>query len=286
MKLLFLILFSVFTIESALAPNFKMCKKIFPLKKLNRDDTLANLNSTNPLERKKAIQKVLETHEPAVAESLFLEALKNIRHYAPSFQMELIKALAVIDGSQTQSAFVEIFKDENAKLIFKLATIVFIPDKNYQRTDLLNEEFAQTMIQILEGNSNKNLKRLALEFLKKDRGILLPIDVFFSILDTLKNSQNLQDVALFLEHRNSFGSYTARDEIQKILKTRKPEDAENIFLHALTDAPQNTYFQWHLLEALKIVAGSQTQLFLSNWIGFREKEINYISKTLVIRFGS
>ena len=77
MKLLFLILLSVFTIESALAsPNpLSWCSKIFP--KIKNSLTLSKLDSHTKTISKEEIKKILDSHEPEVAVSLFLEVLQQ-----------------------------------------------------------------------------------------------------------------------------------------------------------------------------------------------------------------
>lgn len=252
MKLYALILFSIFSIESALATP-KRCKRTW-----------------SKILDKRKIDQITTNHTAEDAEALLLMNLSYdvvLKVQNSSFQMNLIKALAKLNGNKTQSELVVIFKSEDAKLLFKATNLFVISDSIENSV----EEFSQALTQIFEGNSN-TLKRLALQLLGEKKG--LPSELKEKIMNTLKNSQDFQDVVLFLEYQSTQEPYTKREKaIEDILNTHEPQDAEFIFREALLKT-QNDYLpntldiplvKMSLITALGKVEGDltfQTQLIL------------------------
>ena len=144
MKVYLLILFSVFSIESALA-SLDVCKRIFPfLKKSAPESTstspsselastslsseLASILTKEELNRK--LKKILKTHKPKVAESIFREVLA-IPDLHTSSKIKIIKTLEKITNSfgqnhltkKTQLALANLFNSETTKPEVKDAII-------------------------------------------------------------------------------------------------------------------------------------------------------------------
>jgi len=161
MKLLFIVLLSVFTIESTLASP-KWCRD--SISKIGIRNTLTAYKmsrSSSRLENMK--EKVLKTQEPEVAEAIFTQALKKSPD--PSNRRALIEALTTVAGKETQLALINLFNSE---------------DMNFVRTAIIKtlldiekplDEVFPVMIEISEDDSNP-LQNQALEFLKKHKQMI------------------------------------------------------------------------------------------------------------------
>lgn len=269
MKLSFLILSIVLSIESALAIP-KKCDDFFS------ELEVLNLASAHILKIVKVIEKMIKTHTPQEAQAKLREALSNTQEDDLILRNELTTFLKIVDGNLMQSAL-SLLKNEKVSLedkIMALDSLKFIEN--------LSDEIIQTVIQVLEENSDMNLQRLAFSFLETKR-VLSP-ESKEKIMNTLK----LQEIALFLEHvlledQNTIDSSKRNEAIEKIIKTQKPQEAEIILRKTLLNV-QNSSSRENLIHALLKIEGGltlQTQLTLIEL--FESKDTHEIVKHATIK---
>jgi len=237
MKLLFIVLLSVFTIESTLASP-KWCRD--SLSKIGIRNTLTAYKmshtwSSSRLEN--MIEKVLKTQEPAVAEAIFIQALKKSPY--PSNRRALIEALTTVTGKETQLALINLFNSEDMNYV-RTAII-----KTLSKIDNPLDELFNFMIQILS-KQTIYFRKDVLKFLENKKGP--------QVTEGYKQ--------LLVISNDLMGHYHQESLMKQILETQEPEVAEDIFLHALPiEIVQNSHLQnqENFIKSLEILTKKQPQ---------------------------
>ena len=270
MKLLFLILLSVFTIESALAsPNpLSWCSKIFP--KIGNSLTLSKLTSSSKSKREKMIRKVLETHEPAVAESLLLQALSKIsemkaqnpRVRSSEIHEDLIYALKIVATDKTQLALIELFKSKNISSS--------VQDHIIQFFLTIENPLPQLFESIAQKLKNES------EYPYRTQETLIQ---FFRV-QTGTGTQVTESYRQLLLSLDKLFLKTQDIVIEQTLKTQEPAVAESLLLQTLSKARYSNT-QRKLIKALKKVAGNKTQSALVDL--YNSEQINYFVQKDIIK---
>ena len=257
MKLLFFILFSVFSIESALA-DFKICHNFFYSKKSELNKFVSNLVSSRPLGRGEVIAKMLETQqeqEPEKTEDFLLRAFSKVKE--PSIKGAIIDSLLLVNESKltnkTQSTLVKILKSKRTDSVVNQHVMDTLNKLQNYSDEVYRAIFQMILTHIrwnLQFFDNKEDKR----FIESFKKLLLLKYQQFKIIPTL--------------------------EIKKVLETQKPTVAEDIFLEVLYSFTHSikslelfdTFYLTELFKALeKATNGNfsdQTQLTLVKIFNF------------------
>lgn len=227
MKLYVLILFSVFSIESALAsPDW--CFNFFR-KKMKLNNFVFALTSSKPSERNKVITTMLSTQKDT--ETVLLQTLPKIRD--PSIKTELIDVLVTVAGIKAQSELIKLSKSERAHFLVRNHSIYALNNlKNPSNTVF------QAIPQIIEKISDITLKSSALRFFENKEG-----------------KQVVEGFTKLLLLEDKLPETIQKEVIKKILETQKPQVAESIFREALINI-QSIWLQVELVKSLKEVGGS------------------------------
>lgn len=245
MKLCFLILFSVFTIELALASP-KHCDD--SISQLQQDTYEVHPKNLIRSTKQIASKDILVNYTPEIAESTLLKNLKFAT--SPVHQVDIIKVLAKVAGQNTLLALLHLLNNTNTKFVVKAVSINVLTDLK------IPSERAPEVFYIFR------------EILKKET---LPPELNLKIMSILRKSENPQGLALFLEYQNSQDSSTRKYVIKDILDTHKPEVAESIFLDTLPNV-QDSLFQVELIKALANIGKSKTQLALLELINSEDTD--------------
>lgn len=259
MKLYLLILFSVFSIESALAsPDW--CLKIFP--KIGNFLTVSKLTSSSPLKREKAITDTLTTYEPEVAESLLLQAVLKTQKKQDFLETDnarksLFRALKNVAGIKTQLVLIDLFDSANPFVKQEIVEVLSSLESS-------SSELFEFMIRVLEEESSFSSAVLAVEFFKNKKE-----DTVVEFYKKL----------LLIEKKISYFESIQQDIIFQIIDTLKPEVAESLFLESLPKV-QNFQYKEQLIYALVHVAGEKTQIAFAELL--ESKSIQIFFKNTII----
>ena len=267
MKLYFLILFSVFTIESALATP-KWCKVLWLNFKQNYSNSISNLSSLKESKRKRAIKKILKIHEPVVVEKILLQHLLTVQN--PQIQKELLNALEMISQNDlshiaqlTLSAVVN-----NQKTNIDIKKIIVNIFKNLENP---YQEVIQAMIRTLERSSNEELTVLAFEFFEnKEENQVLEI---FKNLLLLKDklTEDMQD-DIFTNLISKKRTLEFLEVLRDILKNGNLPIKSNLKIIVIVLESSSSTKDVPLVKNLLNVAGSQKQSDLMDFLSSPDKQ--------------
>ena len=296
MKLYVLILFSVFTIELALAIPQRCDGPFSELTEQKRtvvESTVLDLMTTQSGAQPSLPQKmeiIIDTHESEIVKAIVMKILSHeavSKSLHPLYIDEIIMTLGSRMeipgnvGDSMQSILFEVLKEKNSTIIPSIKKYIIHAFEyvhpslsNQTQSKLLqlfnfedtkpkvkakiisvlkgiehpSDEVIQLMTRILEKDSSIILRRHALNFFENQG------ELPSKIMNTLKNSQKLEDITLLLEYQKTQDPFTRKRMIKYITDTYESEKAEVIFLKALLQSVHHFQIEQFQVELIKALA--------------------------------